>query len=557
MLTELRVRGVATIHDVTLPLGTGLNVLTGETGAGKSMLVDALGLLLGGRGDSGAVRPGAGRAVVEGAFEGLARPLQRRLEDLGVEAEDGRIVIRREVTAEGRSRAWVNGSPTTIGVLATLGALLVDLHGQHETVSLLRPDTQRDILDAYAQAAAEREAVTTTHAGLAELRTEEAALAGRLDEVRRRADYLRHMVQEIGAAKLLPGEDDALTQEARRLSHASALEEQARALAEAIDGDDGGALRGIGAAEKALDQLERVDASVAAWRELLDGAYAHLSELARLVGEYAEGIERDPRRLEEVERRRDLLFRLQQKHGGSVAAVLEAHRAAAAELELLDTADGDLRALAARREAAEAALAAAAAKLTDKRTGAAGRLARAVGKLLPKLGMAGGRFEVSLAPLAQMGAAGAETVSFGVQLNVGLDAQPIHKVASGGELSRLMLALEVVVARHDRIPTFVFDEIDQGIGGEVGGRVGQALAEVAAEHQVLVITHLPQIAVRADRHLVVSKGVEEGVATSRVDQILGEDRVTEIARMLGDADGAAARRHAEEMLGRALQAGSA
>jgi DNA repair protein RecN (Recombination protein N) len=552
MLVELRVRDVATIADVTLPLGPGLNVLTGETGAGKSILVDALGLLLGGRGDSGVVRPGAGRAVVEGAFEALPRPLQRRIEALGIDAEEERIVIRREVSAEGRSRAWINGSPTTVGVLASLGALLVDFHGQHDTVSLLRPDTQRDILDAYAQAAAERDTMASAHAALAELLAQEAGLAARLDEVRRRADYLRHVTNEIAAARLVPGEDEALAREAKRLSHAGSLEEHARVLSEAIDGEDGAALRALAAAERALGQLERVDPDVSAWRQLLDGAWAQLAEIARLAAAYAEGVERDPGRLEEVERRRDLLFRLQQKHGGSLDAVVETHRTAAAELELLDTADADLRALAARRRVAEAACAAAAVLLTDKRTQAAGRLARAVGRLLPKLGLAGGKFEVVLAPLAETGPDGVEAVTFTVRLNVGLDAQPIQKVASGGELSRLMLALEVVVARHDRIPTFVFDEIDQGIGGEVGGQVGQALAEVAGEHQVLVITHLPQIAVRADRHLVVSKGVEAGVATSSVDTTLGEDRVTEIARMLGDPDGAAARRHAEEMLGRAV-----
>ena len=554
MLTELRVRDVATIADVTLPLGPGLTVLTGETGAGKSILVDALGLLLGGRGDSGVVRPGAGRAVVEGAFEGLTRPLQRRIEALGVDVDEGRIVIRREVSGEGRSRAWINGSPATVGVLAALGALLVDLHGQHDTVSLLKPDTQRDILDAYAQAAAERDAVASAHATLAALRTQEAVLAARLDEVRRRADYLRHVTNEIAAARLVSGEDVALAQEAKRLAHAGSLEEQARVLSEAIDGDEGGALRALNAAEKALGQLERVDPNTDAWRELLDGAYAQLAELARLAAAYAEGVERDPARLEQVERRRNLIFTLQHKHGGSLVAVLDTHRVALAELELLDTADVDLRAIAVRLTVAEAARTAAAALLTEKRTQAAGRLARAVGRLLPKLGLAGGKFEVVLTPLAEAGAEGAENVAFTVRLNVGLDAQPIQKVASGGELSRLMLALEVVVAGHDRIPTFVFDEIDQGIGGEVGGQVGHALGEVAAGHQVLVITHLPQIAVRADRHLVVSKGIDSGVATSSVDTILGEDRVTEIARMLGDPDGSAARRHAEEMLGRALRA---
>jgi len=553
MLAELRVRDVATIADVTLRLGAGLNVLTGETGAGKSILVDALGLLLGGRGDSGVVRPGAGRAVVEGAFEQLPRALQRRIEGLGVDIDEDRIVIRREVSAEGRSRAWINGSPSTMGVLAVLGEMLVDLHGQHETVSLLKPDTQRDILDAYALATAEREAVAEAHARVASLRGEEATLAARLDEVRRRADYLRHVSKEIADARLQPGEDESLAGESRRLTHAGALEEQARILSDTLDGEEGSALHALAAAERALTQLERVDPALAAWRELLDGSYAQLSELARLAAAYAEGVERDPARLEAVERRRDLLFRLQQKYGGSLEAVLDTHASAARELELLDTADADLRAIAARRSAAEGLLATAAAALSEKRSQAAGRLGRAVGRLLPKLGLSGGKFEAALTPLAQVGPEGAESVEFAVRLNVGLDAHPIQKVASGGELSRLMLALEVVVARHDRIPTFVFDEIDQGIGGEVGGQVGEALAEVSAGHQVLVITHLPQIAVRADRHLVVSKAVQAGIATSSVETILGEDRVTEIARMLGDAEGDAARRHAEEMLGRALR----
>jgi DNA repair protein RecN (Recombination protein N) len=553
MLAELRVRDVATIADVTLRLGAGLNVLTGETGAGKSILVDALGLLLGGRGDSGVVRPGAGRAVVEGAFEQIPRALQRRIEGLGLDVDEERVVIRREISAEGRSRAWINGSPATVSVLAALGEMLVDLHGQHETVSLLKPDTQRDILDAYAVATPEREAVAQAHALLASLRAEEATLATRLEEVRRRADYLRHVASEIAAAKLRLGEDESLAGESRRLTHAGSLEEQARLLSEALDGEDASALKALAAAERALGQLERVDPDLAAWRELLDGSYAQLAELARLASAYAEGVERDPARLEAIERRRDLLFRLQQKYGGSLEAVLETHASAGRELELLDTADADLRAIAARRSAAEAALASAAARLSEKRAQAAGRLSRAVGRLLPKLGLPGGKFEAELAPLTQPGPDGAEAIGFSVRLNVGLDAQPIQKVASGGELSRLMLALEVVVARHDRIPTFVFDEIDQGIGGEVGGQVGAGLAEVSAEHQVLVITHLPQIAVRADRHLVVSKGVQGGIATSSVEAILGEDRVTEIARMLGDAEGGAARRHAEEMLGRAVR----
>ncbi len=550
MIAELRVRDLATIADVTLQLGPGLNVLTGETGAGKSMLVDALALLLGERADTSLVRPGAAKAVVEGAFEALDPATRRGVEALGLDVEDNRLIVRREISSEGRSRAWVNGSPTTAAVLARLGALLVDLHGQHETQSLLRSDAQRDILDAFAHAEAERAAVAEAYAAVADLRAREAELAARRDEVRRRADYLRHVVAEIDRARVRPGEDAALETESRRLSQAGTLVEQARRIADALDGDEANALAAVARADRALALLERTDPSVSRWRELLDAVYANLSELARTAAEYAESLQEDPARLAEVERRRDLLFRLMQKYGASLDAVLETRERSAAELELLDTADVDLRALAARRAAAEAALAAAADALTAKRRDAAQRLGRAVNRLLPRLGLPGGKLAVELTPLDEPGSRGRETVGFTVQLNVGLDAKPLGKVASGGELSRLMLALKVVLVQQDAIPTLVFDEVDQGIGGEVGAQVGAALAEVAARHQVLVITHLPQIAARADHHLVVSKEARRGVATSDVETIHGEDRVGEIARMLGDAESAVARRHAAELLRR-------
>jgi DNA repair protein RecN (Recombination protein N) len=550
VIAELRVRDLATIADVTLPLGAGLNVLTGETGAGKSMLVDALALLLGERADSSSVRPGASKTVVEGAFEALDGRTRREVEALGLDLDDGRLVIRREISTEGRSRAWVNGSPTTAGVLARLGALLVDLHGQHQTQSLLHPDAQRDILDAFAHAEADRAAVTEAHAALAALRDREAELAARRDEVRRRADYLRHVVEEIDRARLKPGEDGALELEARRLSQAGALGEYARRIADAVDGEEASALRAAALADRALGALEKGDPSVAPWRELLDGAYANLSELARLAAEYADGMQEDPARLAEVERRRDVIFRLTQKHGPTIEAVLETRRGAGEELDLLDTADTDLRALAARRTAAEAALHAAADALTARRREGGERLARAVSRLLPGLGLPGGRLGVELAPLEEATSHGRESVAFTVRLNVGLEPKPLGRVASGGELSRLMLALKVVLARHDAIPTLVFDEVDQGIGGEVGAQVGDALAEVAARRQVLVITHLPQIAARADRHLVVTKTTRAGMATSEAAQIHGEDRVGEVARMLGDTDGREARRHAQALLAR-------
>jgi DNA repair protein RecN (Recombination protein N) len=300
VITELRVRDLATIADVTLQLGPGLNVLSGETGAGKSMLVDALSLLLGERAESGLVRPGAAKAIVEGAFDVPDAATRRRIEALGLDVEDGRVVVRREVSVEGRSRAWVSGSPTTAAVLTQLGALLVDLHGQHETQSLLHADAQRDILDAFAGASGERAAVAEAHASVAALRAEETALAARRDEVRRRADYLRHVVSEIDAAKLKPGEDEALALEARRLSQAGALAEHATRIAAALDGGEDDALRAVAAADRALHALERIDPAVSGWREMLDAAYANLSELARLAAEYAAGVQVDPERLAAV-----------------------------------------------------------------------------------------------------------------------------------------------------------------------------------------------------------------------------------------------------------------
>src|SRR6266481_2883670 len=298
MLTELRVRDLAVIADVTLPLAPGLNVLTGETGAGKSMLVDALALLLGERASADIVRPGAEKTVVEGAFEfgaAVHRHLLTPFAELGVELEEGRLVLKREVLREGKSRAWVNGSPVTIGVLSEIGGLLVDLHGQHETQSLLRPDAQRDMLDAYADADVERVAVRDAHARLKELETREAELTTRQEDVRRKADYLRHVLQEIERAKPKLGEDEALDVEAKR---------------------------------------RRVDPSLGKWQELLDAAFASAAELAQAARAYASDIEADPERLTAVEQRRDLLDRLQQKHGPTIPDVLAARDTAARELEL-------------------------------------------------------------------------------------------------------------------------------------------------------------------------------------------------------------------------------
>ncbi len=552
MLSELRVQGLAVIADARLELSPGLNVLTGETGAGKSLLVDALALLLGERAESELVRLGSGRAVVEGVFD-VGRPGERAelaaaLDRLGIELDEGRLILKREVQATGRSRAWVNGSPCTVGILGELGALLVDLHGQHETQSLLRGSTQRAILDAFGSADEEAGAVAALWDECERLRAERGAVASRRAEALRRADYLRHVADEIGGAAPRPGELEALEDEARRLGHAEELGRTTAELADLLGGDDRAAGHVLGQVGRLLASLERIDArGSAGWRDLLEAALLNAQELERAVRDYADAIELDPARLAAVERRRDLLFKLEQKYGPGEDRVLAAGAEARAELELLDTADADLDDLARRLALAEERLDAAARALSARRRVAAGRLGTAVSRQMAGLGMPDGRLRVALERLAAPGRTGAESVEFLCSLNPGMGERPVSKAASGGELSRLMLALKVELVRHDHVPTLVFDEVDAGIGGQVADRVARALAHVAQGHQVLVITHLPQIAAAAARHLVVAKGTDQGVAQTDVQVAHGEDRVEEIARMLGGS-ATTARKHAQEML---------
>jgi DNA repair protein RecN (Recombination protein N) len=550
VLTELRVRDLAVIADVTLPLSSGLNVLTGETGAGKSLLVDALSLLLGERASAALVRPGARRAVVEAAFETRAvEGIAAAADGLGIELEDDRLIVRREINAEGRNRAWANGSPTTVAALATLGRMLIDLHGQHEAQSLLTPSAQRDILDAYAAAAAERRRVELAYRAAEGLREEEADLAARRDEVRRRADYLRHVVREIADAGPRPGEEEALATDAQRLANVEELARLAEQLLELLEtAEEQAALPALGQAARALSALERIDGSVSPWSELLEAARANVEELALAVRDYASALEADPTRLAEVERRRDVLYRLTQKYGSTLEDVLGTLQESRRELDLLDTADFDLERLRERRTDAEAELERAATALTAKRGRAATRLAKAAQKLLPGLGMPEGKFTVSVESATAVGASGGDTVTFVVQLNPGLAARSLAQVASGGELSRIMLALKVVLAAHDAVPSLIFDEVDQGIGGEVAVKVGQALREVGVRRQVLVITHLPQIAACASHHVAIATRSRGGVATSDVTALDAIARVAEITRMLGGGDDPVVRRHAEELV---------
>lgn len=550
MLTELRIRNFAIIESLALPLARGFNVLSGETGAGKSIIVGALGLLLGERASTDLIRSGADRATVEGVFDVSDRPeIVALLDERGIDVEESLVVLKREIVAAGRARAWVNGSTVNAGLLAEIGRHLVNLHGQHEAQTLLDPDAQRRILDAFAGATEQAGAVREAYDAWSAARREIADLLRRRAEAEKRADYLRHVVQEIEGAKLVEGEDVRLEDEARRLEHAEELRELASGISSAIEGDEGTLLEQLAHVARQLSSIQRIDPALARLQELYDAAYYNLEALAREIADYESTVELDPSRLEEVRRRRDLLFRLTKKYGASLAEVIESSRIARSELDLVDSAGLDLRTLEERERDAERELMERAAALTAARRAAAERLGVAVDEVLPDLGMPDGHFIAALVPAREVGPDGAESVEFRVSLNVGHEERPLARVASGGELSRVMLALKTILARLDHVPTLIFDEVDAGIGGRVGLQVGETMRRVASYHQVFAISHLPQIAARAHHHILVSKGARGGVTTADVVVLEGDQRVTEIARMLGgDPESEVSRAHARELL---------
>jgi len=550
MLTELRIRNFAIIESLALPLAPGFNVLSGETGAGKSIIVGALGLLLGERASGDLIRTGADRAVVEGVFDIASHPsVATLLDERGIDVENDTVVLRREIAASGRARAWVNGTTVTASVLAEIGRLLVNLHGQHEAQTLLDSDAQRAILDAFGAATEQAAQVRLAYDALAAVRREIHTLEARRADAERRADYLRHVVQEIDSAALVAGEDERLEEEARRLEHAEELRSLAQGMTEVLDGDEDAVLQRLAAVQRALAGIQRIDPSLSRLQETFDAAFYGLEEMARELVTYEEGVELDPERLVEVQNRRDLIFRLTKKYGPALGDVLETAQRARAELDLVDSAAFDMRQLVARESAAAQRLEETAAGLTALRASAADRLARAVDQVLPDLGIPDGRFSAVLTRRPEIGPAGAEDVEFRVALNVGHDARPLARVASGGELSRVMLALKTILARLDHVPTLVFDEVDAGIGGRVGLQVGETMRRVAAHHQVFAISHLPQIAARAHHHILVSKGAREGVTTADTRVLDGGARVLEIARMLGgDPESDVSQAHARELL---------
>jgi DNA repair protein RecN (Recombination protein N) len=551
MLIELRIRDYAVIDDLTLELGPALTVLTGETGAGKSIIVGALSLLLGERASSDVVRAGAERAVVEGVFDisGMGA-LSRRLEELGFDLSDGLLILRRQVAAEGRNRAWVNGSPATAGVVGELGRSLVDLHGQHEHQTLVRSSEQRGILDAFGGAQQVAERVRKLHGAFSALESRIAERERRRRELEAQADFLRFQFQEIESARLESGEDVALEGESRRLEHSEELIREAeRAHGDLYSGEGSvsdrlSELRGI------LERLSAIDPSLDQAAAALEEAYHAVTEVGRSLGGYASAVEHDPGRLEEIRRRQDLLFRLKRKYGPELADVLETGRRLREELAEAEDSGFELERLRAELESVGAALQEEAGELSRARGDAASRLSAAAEEIFPDLGMPGAVFRVALDPSPEIGPGGAESVRFQASLNPGFEPRPLSRIASGGELSRVMLALKSILVSVDPVPTLVFDEIDSGIGGVVASVVGEKLKEVSGHHQVFVVTHLPQLASRADQHLFVEKAERHGMPVAEASRLEGEQRIRELARMLGgDPESSTSRAHAMELLG--------
>lgn len=529
MLIELAVTNLGVIESSRLVFGPGMTALTGETGAGKTLIVDAISLLVGSRADSTMVRPGADEAVVEGRFA-LGDP---------DDPDGAEVVLARVVPRRGRSRAYVDGRLATVSELADWGARLVDLHGQHAHQSLLAVATQREVLDRFADVdlapmRAARERLVEIDARLAALGGDERARA-------REIDLYRFQVEELESAGISdPDEDDTLDAEEDRLADAVAHQEAAAAAVEALSGESA-ALDAIGAAIGHLDGRGPFEASDARLRAL----QSELTEVTAEIRSTGEGIEQDPERLDELRRRRQLLAELRRKYGDTLTAVIEYATEARRRLDELEGRDAAAEQLDAQRSEALDALARAEAEVGRARRAAAPGLAEATSSRLGDLGMGRAHIEVSVGD-ADPG----DQVELRLVANPGSPPLPLARTASGGELARTMLAIRLVLTAGP--PTLVFDEVDAGIGGEAANAVGRALADVADRHQVLVVTHLPQVAAHAGHHISITKSVDGGMTISRAVALDDEDRVRELSRMLsGDTGGDAAERHAAELLAKA------
>ena len=551
MLEELRIRDFAIIDDLTLQFTSGLVVFTGETGAGKSIILDALGAILGARVDTTSVRKGADRAIVEGFFrlEGSEREFINELLDReGLLEEPDRLWLGREIRAEGRTIARVNGRTVSLSVLSEIGEALVDVHGQSDHLSLLKVRNHRDLLDRFAH---DQENLTTYQGQFREW----SVLGKQLNELhaiektaRDRADMLKYQIQEIGEARIKLDEEESLAQERTRLMNAETLSSLSQsALAFLDEGTESysAATDLLGQAARDLAELARIDPQMQALAQQVEDALSSVSDLAYELRGYLEGIEFNPSRLDQIEDRLDLFNRLKRKYGGSLASALAHLQASVAELEKVEGVEEQIAEVSGKIAQIKQVLGFSASKLSEQRRLAASQLADGVEQQLHLLEMEKARFQVSLAMTeAERGLTlgehtiafdinGVDQIEFLIETNPGEGFKPLAKTASGGETSRLMLALKTVLAEVDHLPTLVFDEIDSGIGGRVGMTVGGMLWNLGKQHQVLCVTHLPQLAAFGDQHFHVSKRSDNGRTATQVEQLQGEARVQELAAMLG------------------------
>jgi DNA repair protein RecN (Recombination protein N) len=558
MLVELTIRNFAIIEAVQIPFGPGLNVLSGETGAGKSILIDALGAVLGDRVSTDMVRTGAASASIDATFDLNCVPhrdaLSLVLDELEVDQSDGLLILSREIHAGGRSSARLNGRPTTVSILAQIGSLLVDIHGQSEHLSLLKPAAQLQLLDRFAQTVPLREEFGRK---LEELRATQAALEQSRSGARermQRVDLLRYQIEEINRAGLQPGEDEELTADRARLANADRLAHDAGAAYVALSGSDD--LELVGGAIPSLRQSASVFASIAAIDPTTKSVADRLTELLYLaedlateIRSYRDAIDADPARLAVVEERLAEIRQLQRKYGSSIADILDHVRGAEEELGRLTGSEVDIEALAQREDALSRAVGELAAELSEKRLAVSESLAADVERSIARLNMGAAEFAVSLdrvedargVPIQgrdgdvkrfMVDASGMDRVTFLIAPNPGEALKPLSKIASGGETARLMLALKSILSEADQTPALVFDEIDVGVGGRSGQVVGETLWSLTKNHQVIVITHLPQIAAFGDVHFQIKKIERDGRVVSTIDTLDDAARQHELAAML-------------------------
>jgi len=559
MLTTLRIRNLALVAEVTLELTPGLVVVTGETGAGKSIMLGALDLVLGDRADRGLIRSGEESCLVEAAFDvgGLAPAFHRMLEEHGLEpCAEGQLTLKRTLTIAGTNRQFVNGTPTSLQVLASVGDWLVDLHGPHEHQSLLHPARQLSLLDAYGNLESRLALIGTLVARRAALERQKAELLTDEQTYAQQVDLLRHQASEITAANLRSDEELALTHDYQRARNAARLLELSEGARNVLGEAEDSLLNQAGAVGRSLTELARLDPEAQALLDAFEQGLGVWRELQQELSHYADRLDIDPERLQAFEERLDLIHALKRKYGASLAEVIQFGHQAARRLEQLERRESELARLEGESIQVDSELWRAAEDLSARRRDLIPKLARAVTQQLGDLGFHRSAFGVTIASLArypppapQPGPAGIDTVDFQFAPNPGEPAKPLRSIASSGELARVMLAVKTVLAAQDEIPVLIFDEVDANVGGETAHAVGEKMRAVARRRQVLCITHLPQVAAAADAHYVVTKEVKGGRTLSTIQRLEGEVRVTELARMLG-GQSEAARRHALALLKR-------